>query len=171
VAVAPPKTRYVMQAELECYAARANRISVRRPLGDVVAVLGVVSPGNKNSTSALNAFVNKSLDLLLQGVHLLVIDLLPPTKRDPQGIHGAIWEELNDASFELPPDKPLTLVSYAADEIKTAYVEPVAVGDALPSMPLFLAPSCHVPVPLEETYMRTWSLCPEPMREAVEAAG
>ena len=27
---------------------------------------------------------------------MLVIDLLPPTRRDPQGIHKAIWDEIDD---------------------------------------------------------------------------
>jgi hypothetical protein len=167
---APPKTRYVMSAEMALYAKRANRIVVRHPLGDVVAVVEIVSPGNKSSRHAMLAFVKKTLELLDGGIHLLVVDLLPPTKRDPNGIHGVIWEEIQDVPFELPPDKPLTLASYSAGEVKTAYVDTIAVGDPLPDMPLFLSIEAHVPVPLEETYMRTWSLCPLPMREHVEQA-
>ncbi|MDX1946391.1 MAG: DUF4058 family protein [Pirellulaceae bacterium] len=168
VATAPPQTRYVMSADLEIYAARADLISIRHPLGEVVAVLEVVSPGNKSSRHALRAFVEKSLALLSRGVHLLVVDLLPPTKRDPRGIHAAIWEEIQDQEFLPPADKPLTLASYAAGFVKRAYVEPVAVGDVLPTMPLFLSPELHIPTPLEESYMRTWSLCPPPMRELLQ---
>jgi len=40
---------------------------------------------------------------------LLSVDLLPPGPRDPNGIHGAIWGELTDDPFTLPPDEPLTL--------------------------------------------------------------
>jgi hypothetical protein len=36
-------------------------------------------------------------------VNLLIVDLFPPTSRDPQGIHGAIWDELAGEPFELPP--------------------------------------------------------------------
>lgn len=171
VAATPPKTRFVMSAETERYAAKANRIAIRHPLGDVVAVLEIVSPGNKDSRNALRAFVEKSLALLNGGIHLLIVDLLPPTSRDPNGIHGSIWEEVRDEPFALPPDKPLTLASYSAGPPKTAYVEPVAVGDALPAMPLFLSAEVHVPVPLEDTYQRTWELCPQPMRELVASAG
>jgi hypothetical protein len=106
--------------------------------------------------------------LLASGIHLLVVDLLPPGARDPQGIHGAIWQEVCDEPFVLPADKPLTLVSYVAGLPRMAYVEPVAVGDVLCDMPLFLAPATHIPVPLEETYSRTFSLCPEPMRELLQ---
>ena len=53
--------------------------------------------------------------------------------------------------------RPLTLVSYSADDITTGYVQPIAVGDVLPSMPLFRDPESYVMVPLEETYMEAWS--------------
>ena len=67
-----------------------------------------------------------------------MIDLFPPTKRDPEGIHKAIWDEFEEEEFELPADKPLVLVAYDAGPPTVAFVEPVAVGDRLPDMPLFL---------------------------------
>jgi hypothetical protein len=82
----------------------------------------LVSPGNKGSNSELRAFVEKTADMIQQGVHVLVIDQFPPTRRDPQGLHKAIWDEFEDDDFVLPADKPLTLVSYSAGAIKTAYV-------------------------------------------------
>ena len=168
-ATEPPRARFIRTAEPELYAAKANRIAVRHPLGEVVAVLEIVSPGNKESRHALRAFVAKAVEFLHHGIHLLIVDLLPPTPRDPQGIHKAIWDEICDEPFELPTDKPLTLVSYAASPVKTAYIEPVAVGDVLPEMSLFLAPGMHVLVPLESTYQTTWSACPEPMKTLLQA--
>jgi hypothetical protein len=118
----------------------------------VICVIEIVSPGNKGSRAALRSFVEKAADLLQHGVHLLVVDLFPPSVRDPQGIHKAIWDEIEDQPFELPPDKPLTLAAYVADAPKRAYVEPVGVGDALPDMPAYLDPDSYVPAPLEVTY-------------------
>jgi hypothetical protein len=137
----------------------------------VVCVIEIVSPGNKGSRSALRSFVEKAVDLLRQGVHLLVIDLFPPSARDPQGIHKAIWDEIQERPFELPPDKLLTLAAYVAGVPKVAYVEPVGVGDVLPDMPAYLDADSYVPVPLETTYGTTWVSCPEDMREAVERGG
>ncbi len=114
VETTPPQTRFVMAAEHEAYVARANLVSIRHPLGDVVAVLEIVSPGNKNSRNALQDFVQKSLGLLNRGLNLLIIDLQPPTNRDPQGIHGAIWDELEENAFALPHKRCLTLASYLA---------------------------------------------------------
>lgn len=166
----PPRTRFQMKAEMEGYAARANKIVIRHVLGDVVAAIEIVSPGNKSSQIAFRDFIDKTVHYIRNGVHVLVIDLFPPTQRDPQGVHKEIWNQFDDAFFELPADKPLTLASYAAGDTKEAFVEPVAVGDALPDMPLFVQSSQYILVPLEATYQETWRKCPEPYRQAVMEA-
>jgi len=163
----PPKTRFVSRGlEEEVYAAKANRVVV---YGDdeTIAVIEIVSPGNKSSAHALRQFVEKSLEYLERGIHLLAVDLLPQTPRDPQGIHAAIWIGINPEPFTLPTDKPLTLASYVGGLMKVAYVEPVAVGDILPQMPVFLDAKLNVRLPLEETYELTWKACPEEFRERV----
>ncbi len=155
-------------AAIDPYVRKANRVVIKHPAGEVIAVIEIVSPGNKHSRMALLDFVRKSQDLLRRGIHLLVIDLFPPTPRDPQGIHPLIWDEFHDEPFELPADKPLTIAAYSAGLPRTAYVEPVAAGDDLPSaMPLFLTPETYVPAPLEITYQTTWSKIPEPVRELI----
>jgi hypothetical protein len=164
VATAPPRTRLVRRSEADIYARKADRITVRHRHGDVVAVIEIVSPGNKGSRSELRAFVKKTADLLRQNIHLLVIDLFPPSRRDPQGTHKALWDEFVDEDFELPPDKPLTLASYEAGPELVAYVEPVAVGDVLPDMPLFLWPGYHAPAPLEATYQAAWDVFPAALK-------
>jgi hypothetical protein len=166
--VAPPQTRQIPRKEAEIYAARANRLTIRHRHGDVVAIIEIVSPGNKGSRAEFRAFVEKSVELLRQGVHLLVVDLFPPGPRDPQGIHGAIWDEFEEGTFSLPPDKPLTLASYDAGSWRVAYVEFVAVGDPLPDMPLFLKPEFYVPTPLESTYQATWALFPAALKPLLE---
>jgi hypothetical protein len=164
----PPQTRHVLRAKDELLSARGNRITIRHPLGEVVSVIEIVSPGNKAGRSALRAFVEKTADFLKRGIHVLVVDLLPPSARDPQGLHKAIWDEFQDEPFELPPDKPLTLAAYVAGLPKLAYVEPVGVGDPLPDMPAYLDRDSYVPVPLEATYQAAWDSCPEDLRDVVE---
>jgi Protein of unknown function (DUF4058) len=168
----PPKIRLVRQAKA-VLAARGNRIVIRHRLGEVVCVLEIVSPGNKSGRAALRAFVEKTIEFLRQGIHVLVIDLFPPTPRDPQGIHKAIWDEIEEELLELPPDKPLTLAAYVAGDLfagieTIAYVEPIGVGDTLPDMPAYLDGAAYVPVPLEATYQAAWATCPADLRELVE---
>lgn len=168
VAIAPPKARFIDEIEVDNYTHRANRIVIKHRHGRVVAVIEIVSPGNKSTSTALQAFVRKASDLIWQGIHLLVVDLFPPSKRDPQGIHKAIWDEFGARPFKLPRDKRLTIVSYRAVPTKTAYVEPIAVGDELPAMPIFLTEVDYVPAPLEETYQKSWSVFPNELKELLE---
>jgi hypothetical protein len=168
VATAPPRTRLVRRSEAEIYAGKANRITIRHRHGEVVAVIEIVSPGNKASRNELRAFVEKSADLIHQNIHLLVIDLFPPGPRDPQGIAKAVWDEFEEENWELPPDKPLRLASYDAGPPRMAYIDPVAVGDVLPDMPLFLKSGIYVPTPLEATYQTTWKGFPAVLKRLLE---
>ena len=134
-----------------------------------VAIIEVVSPGNKDSKHAIRSFTAKAVEFLRNGINLVVIDLFPPTPRDPDGIHQAIWDVLVGEPFEpRPSDKPLTVVGYDSGGELTAYVDPVAVGDLLPDVPLFLAPGWYVNIPLEQTYAASWEVTPKPIRELVE---
>jgi hypothetical protein len=169
VATAPPRTRFTRRAEEQIYVRKADHIKIRHRHGDVVAVVEIVSPGNKASVYALSTFVEKAAGFIADGIHLLVVDLFPPSKRDPQGIHKAIWDKFTEEDFELPSDKPLTLVSYEAQPDPTAYIEPVAVGDVLRDMPIYLQPGCYVSAPLEASYQETWDESfPEPMKRLLE---
>lgn len=167
---AVPKTRFV--AELGKFPPRRkNTVAVRHVNDDrVVAMIEIVSPGNKESNRALRAFVDKTVDLLAKGVHLLVIDLFPPTPRDPRGIHSVISEELAGEEFHPPEGEPLTAVAYEASLPPKAYIEPLRVGGTLPDMPVFLRPGLHVSLPLEETYMSAYQEVPPRWRKVIEAS-
>ncbi len=164
----PPVTKFVRRTTNEIYAARANRVVIKHHLGTIVAAIEILSPGNKDSRAALSDFVDKSIDFLRHGIHLLIVDLFPPSPRDPVGIHKAIWDEIHEEDFEFPPGKDRILVSYEAGKEKAAYIEPIAVADLLPEMPLFVASGKHIRVPLEATYQNTWQASPKEMRVAVE---
>jgi hypothetical protein len=164
----PPVASIVRKTTNEIYADRNNRIVVKHHLGRIVAVIEILSPGNKDSRAALTDFVEKTIDFMRRGINLLLIDLFPPSPRDPFGIHKVIWDEILEEPFQAPASKDRLLVSYDMDRERVAYIEPVGVGDQLPSMPLYLVREYYVRVPLEETYMSTWVASPEELRTAVE---
>jgi hypothetical protein len=168
--LAPPKTRPIAEAELAYYLRKKSVVAVRHVSGDrVVAVVEVISPGNKSTQNALREFVRKVAEFLERRIHLLLIDLLPPGRHDPQGIHGAIWDYVADQPYSPPPDKPLVLAAYEAEPAFRAFVEAVAVGDALPEMPLFLQPNGCVYVPLEDSYRRAWEDVPRRWKAVLES--
>ncbi len=165
----PPKVRLIQRMEKGIYARKRKTLVIRHSSDDrVIALIEILSPGNKASKAEFSRFLDKAVSALNQDVHLLLVDLFPPTKRDPQGIHGAILNECENEMFQPPEDKPLTVVSYSAGLIKTAYVEPIAVGDALPTMSLFLDPESYVRIPLEATYVEAYGAVPWRWREVLE---
>jgi hypothetical protein len=164
-----PAVRFRDTAERRPPLRRRKRVAIRHVTGDrVVALVEIVSPGNKSNRDAVRSFADKLADYIDGGIHLLVLDLFPPGRRDPNGIHPLIWSAFKKTDFELPPDKPLTLAAYAGGEVPRAFIEPVAVGDRFPDMPLYLTPDEHVRVPLEATYQAAWAEVPDRWREVLE---
>lgn len=168
VVTAAPRASVIERATAIRYARKTNRIAIHHDLGTVVAVVEIVSPGNKGSRAALRSFVRKAARMIRHGIHLLIIDPFPPSKRDPRGIHPAIWSELTPTEYVPPPGKPMTLAAYHAIEEPAAYIEPIGVGDSLPDMPLFIWGEAYVNVPLEETYQTTWNVLPKEIRVLLE---
>lgn len=164
-----PKTTYVVENETEAYLRRKNYVAVRHVSDDrVVAIVEVVSPGNKSSRHAFEEFIIKVLGLFRAQVNVLLIDLLPRTRQDPGGIHAAIWEAVAGKRVTIPRKLPLTLASYESRDTIRGYVEPVAVGQRLPEMPLFLEFGLHVLVPLEASYAAAYRTVPLRWRRVID---
>src|SRR5438874_8583687 len=72
-----PSTRIVRRTNKDFHAVHANRIVVKHHLGRIIAVIEILSPGNKDSRPALRDFVEKTVEFLRDGIHVLVVDLYP----------------------------------------------------------------------------------------------
>ena len=162
-----PKVRFHAGEEARAYSDKAKAVVVRHASDhEVVAMIEIVSSGNKSSQSRINSFVYKAQEALAAGIHLLIADLFPPTPRDTEGIHRLIWDDRDDP-FAFSADKPLTCAAYLGDPEPQAFIEPVGVGDSLPEMPLFLTSEVYVPVSLEATYQAAWNEFPSVWREVL----
>lgn len=170
VATAPPRTRHAEETEVNDYILKRRTVVVRHNSGDrIVALLEIVSPGNKSAKHAIDSFVEKAQEALVRGFHLLVIDLFPPGPRDPKGLHALVWLGFSESAVELSADEPLALVAYSAGSPKRAYLEPTAAGRALIDMPLFLTPEMYINVPLEETYAAAYRGVPRKWKAVLDA--
>ena len=68
---------------------RRNRLAVRHVTGDrLVALIEIVSPGNKHSVREVGRFVDKVVGAVQAGVHVLLVDPFPPGPRDFDGLRG-----------------------------------------------------------------------------------
>ncbi|MEX0818829.1 MAG: DUF4058 family protein [Pirellulaceae bacterium] len=170
VAEAPPKVRSVEEIDTDEQQLQRT-LSIRHiSTHRVVALLEIVSPANKDRPENVEAFAVKTITALQQGVHVLVVDLFPPGPYDPNGIHGEIRRRLAplDDPFVLPPEEPQTLVSYVAGTSKRIYLNQMAVGDAIPEMPLFLSRERYINAPLEATYNAAYEGMPAFWRDVLE---
>lgn len=163
-----PQVRLVAETDQDFFRRKQKSVVVRHVSGDrIVAVVEIVSHGNKSSQSALRSFVEKAVELLSRNIHIVIVDLFPPGPRDPDGIHAAIWHSFTGQQYELPDPNPLTLAAYEAAGSVRAFVEHVSVGDSLPAMPLYLRPRAHIPLPLEATYNGAFAVLPRRWREVL----
>jgi hypothetical protein len=174
VAEAPPRARLSLRPDPKCKphqrTRRSRHLVVRHISGhQVVAIVEIVSPANKDRKAHVRELAEKVVRSLESGVHVLLLDLLPSGTHDPHGLHGAVWSYFDTTPYNPPADGPLTLVSYAwlGTEPK-AYIEPVAVKQALIEMPLFLTADWYVNVPLEATYQSAYRGMPEFWRTVIE---
>ena len=133
---------------------------------------GLMPPDHYAAQESAARFAGKVVSAVEAGVHVLVVDLHPPTARDPDGMPGEIGAELGD---ETPLDPAgvqgngaLTAASYVADDPPVADVQPFAVGDPVPDMPLFLDPGHYVTVPLGATYGENFARLPAKFRRMLE---
>jgi hypothetical protein len=165
VAEAPPMVRRKLTAA-ETYRERRRTLAIRHVSGHrLVALLEIVSPANKDRSGTVGEFVAKVIEALDFKIHVLLLDLFPPSRHDPRGMHGEVWDYYDERPYDLPVDEPLTAASYAAGPPVKAYLEHLAIGRALPDMPLFLQSDRYIKVPLEATYPAAYRGVPAFRRE------
>lgn len=171
LAEAPPRVSHK-------FTVAANPRSLRRTLTirhlsghQIIALVEIVSPANIDRPGHVEDFAAKVAAALSSGIHVLLVDLFPPGPHDPQGMHGAIWRQLNEDAETYDPslEFPLTLAAYLASSEVEAYLEHLTVGAALPDMPLFLSSKRYVNAPVEATYAAAFRGLPVYWRGILEA--
>jgi hypothetical protein len=167
--MAPPKTTHRKTFDVLAYVNRQNSIAIRHSSDDkLVAVLEIVSRGNKTGKANFDAFMLKAHSCLNQGIHFTYVDVHPPSALCSDGIHGAMCVENGDDPPENAPDNFLSAAGYEAGSIVNGYVNCFAIGDPIPDTPLFLHHDFHVMLPLEATYMQAFASYGSRMRTKIE---
>ncbi len=170
---ASPRASYIDEAD-HWSALRESRIAIYNKRGDrVISIIEVVSPRNKDRAEAVSFFGNKLETALFAGCNALVIDFLPPGAFDPQGMHYAFWSRFSESPHGVTESKSLAMSSYHAPMQNCtleplAYFEPVAVGQTLVQMPLFLALGEYINLPMQQLYDESVASLPGPYREDLE---
>jgi hypothetical protein len=121
----------------------------------LVGAVELVSPSNKDRSEERRAFSTRCAGYLHQGISLIVADIVTIRRAN---LHNEMMRLMKaDARFHLATDASLYAVAYRpvlrgeTPEIDLWPV-PLALGAALPTLPLRLIGDLFVPVDFEATY-------------------
>lgn len=154
VAVRPPRAG----ARLSASPVKQSSLAVRRVGTDrLVALLELASPSNKDRAASVSAYVEKAKAALDAGVHLVHLDMLPPTPHAPANLSAAIWDAVNGADYPFALAKPFAADGFMADRVIELYANPLALGDEWPDVPLFLDTETYIDLPLAATYAQAFA--------------
>jgi hypothetical protein len=124
----------------------------------LVAAVELVSPANKDRPQSRRAFVTKCAALLQQGVALAVVDLVTTRQFN---LYAELLEWIGQADSTLGTEPPaiyaaaLRFQTPPRRSILQTWPHPMAVGQPLPTLPLWLASDLAVPLDLETSYEDT----------------
>ena len=152
----PPVTSLVIPAVFP----DIMEVQVFRNFGgaSLVAAVELVSPGNKDRPETRRAFVAKCASYLQQGIGLIIVDIVTDRLAN---LHNELIHFLQQPDdFALPKSTPLYTTAYRPQRLETGdqiamWLEPLTVGQPLPTMPLALRGVAVVPLDLDGTYQRT----------------
>lgn len=124
----------------------------------LVAAIEIASPANKDRPEHRRAFVTKVAALLQKDVCVSVIDLV--TVRQ-----SSLYAELLDHIDRVDPKLGPTPANLYAVTIRSRepslldiWYYPMAIGQPLPTLPIWLTPELRVLLPLESSYEQTCRL-------------
>jgi hypothetical protein len=119
------------------------------------AAIELASPANKDRPRSRLTFAGKCAAYLERGVGLVVVDTVTTRRANLHAELAAVLEVTADMDWDSPSSLAAVAYRTVAQGGQTrveAWPEPLAVGDNLPTLPLWFGPDLCLPLPLEETY-------------------
>lgn len=152
---APPEPTVAVETDVPDYDEYEVRIYDAERGRRLVAAIELVSPGNKDRAEKRNAFVGKCATLLQKGVAVSIVDVVTPRQFN---LYAELLQFLGQTDPTLseplphlyavscrwsPRDKRMLLQTWS---------HTLALGQPLPTLPLWLTEKLAVPLELEQSY-------------------
>jgi hypothetical protein len=121
------------------------------------AAIELVSPANKDRAGSRRTFAAKCAGYLQHGIGVVVVDIVTARAAN---LHTELFNVLEAKGRRLGWDSPtgLSAIAYRAVRVRKqprveVWPEPLALGETLPVMPLWVGMDLYMPVRHEESYM------------------
>lgn len=156
----PPKPTVAVETTLPDYDEYEVRIYDAKRKRQLVAAIEIVSPANKDRPEHRNIFVAKCAALLQKGVAVSIVDLVTVRQFN---LYADLLNFIGHGDFTLGAVPPPTYaascrwVKKGTRHLLEAWSNPLAVGQPLPTLPLWLNEELVVPLDLEQSYEQTCS--------------
>jgi hypothetical protein len=152
---APPQPPVVVPVDFSGLDLFEVRVYDQERARRLVAAVELVSPRNKDRPESRRAFLDKCASYLREGVSLIVVDVVTSRRHN---FHGALMELFNGGeAAATAAATDLYAVAYRVRIVGTrtqleAWPAALALGEALPTLPLWLAVDYAAPLDLEAGY-------------------
>jgi hypothetical protein len=155
---APPQPPLVVPVDFSGLEVFEIRVYDADRAHTLVAAVELVSPGNKDRPENRRAFLDKCAAYLREGVSLIVVDVVTERRHN---FHAALMELFSGGEAAIRAvASDLYAVAYRVRLVGKrtqleAWPAALALGENLPTLPLWLAENFAVPLDLEAGYRET----------------
>jgi hypothetical protein len=153
--LAPPRPTFTVEAELGDEYAYEVRVYDQDRARLLVAAVEIVSPGNKDRKASRRAFVTKCAALLQQGVCVSIVDIVTTRKFN---LYSELLDHIGQSDPAFSPNPPaiyaVTCRTRNVDNVGRleSWAYPLAIGQPLPDLPIWLSEDLNVTLELEASY-------------------
>jgi hypothetical protein len=155
---APPRPTLAVVTDLPAQDVYEVRVYDEKRHCRLVAAVEIVSPANKDRPEHRRVFVAKCAALLRQHVSVAIVDLVTTRQFN---LYGDLLELIGQSDPSLAPEPPPLYATACrwrregdTPRLET-WAHALAVGQPLPTLPLWLADNLAVPLELEASYEET----------------
>ena len=166
----------VQEEATSVYQRKQQQLAIRTSDSkELVAVLEIVSQGNKSSSKRLEQFLRKTTGLVMDGINVGIVDLYACGNLDSEGLLTMAWREVtgHEPAEPLPSRESAQsgrcVASWKSSPVNQLYADEIKPGQPIPELPLSLRPDAYVRLPLEETYIEALESLPREERFQLEA--
>jgi hypothetical protein len=155
---APPRPTLTVACDLPAQDEYEVRVYDTRRQRRLVAAVELVSPANKDRPEHRRVFVAKCAALLRQHVCVAIVDVVTTRQFN---LYGDLLDLIGQVDPSLAPEPPALYAAAcrwrrAGDSPRLeTWAHTLAIGQPLPTLPLWLADDFAVPLELEASYEET----------------